>query len=164
MVFALALVSLLPFLASAAAQSNNSTQYAISNINFPNLCVAPSGNVNGAGLVVTSCDTSSDIGWTFDGLSFHNTANSLCIDVTDGGAYNGNLAQVWGCYSWNRNQMYALSGENIKWAGQNFCLDLKDGNGVEGNPVQIWQCYSGNANQEWIFTEIEEVDDCDSGF
>jgi hypothetical protein len=151
--------SLLTFSTSYAA---NATTYTISPASYPDLCIAPSESSEGSKLIVTSCDTSSDIVWTMNGASLQNTATDMCADVTDGGAWSGNVMQVWGCFSNNHHQMFTSSTGNqgaVKWSGQNLCFDLTDGKGVDGTHVQIWECAGANPNQQWIFTEAEEVDD-----
>ncbi|EIW69846.1 hypothetical protein M231_00981 [Tremella mesenterica] len=140
--------------------AQNVTSYAISPAPFTDLCVAPSSSSEGAQLVLTNCNDDL-VAWTYSAGSLVNTATNMCLDLTDGGAWSGNKLQVWGCYSWNPNQQWDLSGENIKWDGQNLCMDLTDGDGSDGTVLQVWQCYDGNSNQEWVFTEIEEVGDDD---
>lgn len=153
-------LSLLPSLALAGPVAGKT--YTISPASYTDLCLAPSTTDEGTGLVVKTCDTSSDIVFTLDGQSIKNTATSMCVDIRDGGVWSGNLAQFWQCYSWNGNQMFDYSGNTIVWSGTELCLDLKDGLGQDGNPVQIWQCYEGNLNQQWVFQEAQEVDDdCD---
>jgi endoglucanase len=158
---AAALILVFSILALPTYATNYST-YTISPASYPNLCIAPSGSSDGSSLIITSCDTSSDIVWTMKGDQLQNTATNLCADVTGGGEWSGNTMQVWECFDDNQHQSFSSSTGNsglIKWSGKKMCLDLTDGLGVDGNKVQIWSCGNSNVNQQWIFTEAEEVDD-----
>ena len=139
------------------------TTYSISPKSYPNLCIAPSNDAEGSSLVVATCDdASSEIAWLYDGLGLSNSAYEMCIDVTGGDDWSGNLAQVWSCYKGNHNQMFVINEEMIEWNGKNMCLDLTDGKGQTGTKIQIWSCGSSNPNQQWIFTETSLIDGCDS--
>ncbi|KAK4686656.1 hypothetical protein P7C73_g3463, partial [Tremellales sp. Uapishka_1] len=145
------------FISSSNAISTNTT-YQISPSSFPSLCLAPSGTTEGVPLIVTSCNSSDSV-FTFDGSHLQNTETDMCIDITAGDTWSGNLAQLWGCYPENTNQAFAIDGDEIQWNnGQNICLDLTDGKGVDGNKVQIWTCSDQNDNQKWTFSQVEEVD------
>lgn len=159
-----AIITIFTVVAPALSAPQSGTSYSISPKSFPNLCIAPSAAAEGSGLIVTSCDgASNDIAWVYDNVALKNSGTDRCADITDGGNWSGNLAQVWGCYSSNGNQMFTISGDMIKWNGNNKCLDLTNGVGQEGTKIQIWSCGSSNPNQQWVFNEVEEVDGCDTG-
>jgi hypothetical protein len=82
----------LPTLTLAARPSEHGT-YTISPRKFPNLCLAPATPTNGAPLTLKNCDTSDDIVWQWSGQSWHNLASNKCVDVKDGGRWNGNKLQ-----------------------------------------------------------------------
>jgi hypothetical protein len=122
----------------------------------------PAGDYDGARLTLADCDSSDEITWTFDGVSLRNTAVDRCVDVLDGGHWNGNGMQTWDCFSYNTNQMFTPNNGVIQWTNTGMCLDLTDGNGEAGTLLQLWQCYDGNTNQQWSFEDVEEVEDCSS--
>ncbi|KAK8850382.1 hypothetical protein IAR55_004300 [Kwoniella newhampshirensis] len=159
-IYTTALLSLFSFLPSVfAAAPSAGTTYVVSPTGNTDLCIAPKNNWEGSHLVLKDCDE-DDTAWEWTGSQFKNTATDLCVDMTDGGRWSGNKMQVWGCFDYNTNQQYSTDGAMIHW--DNFCWDLTDGKHEEGTVVQIWSCYSWNTNQQWTFTEVEEVDDCDS--
>ena len=151
-----AILSVLSVLTASLAAPTSGTSYTISPSSYPELCLAPEVNGNGASLIVTSCGD-SDVEWVWNGDSLQNTANNVCADITDGADYSGNHVQVWGCYPGNTNQKYSIDGENIKWSGKHKCLDLTDGAGVSGTRIQIWSCYSENDNQKWVFNQVSSA-------
>lgn len=139
--------------------------YTLSPAGFPDLCLAPAGDVNGAGLTVKSCDEDSVVfKYSTKSGKLKNTGNNLCIDVKDGKKKNGTPAQLWGCYTCNKNQVFDFHGttanNTVQWTGSPYCLDLTDGEGCEGTPVQLWRCVPGNTNQLWTVTEVHE-EQCD---
>lgn len=154
----LSLVALAAYV-SAAPQAGQT--YTISPAAHPELCVVPSGDWNGARLIITDCDNSDEIAWSFDGQSLKNSATNRCVDVLDGGHWNGNGLQAWDCFEHNTNQRFGTSGGSIQWQDTGMCLDLTDGQSTDGTTLQLWQCFDGNTNQQWTFDEVEEVDDCD---
>jgi hypothetical protein len=89
LVIALALVATPAF----AARPTESGTYTISPRKFPNLCLAPVTPTNGAHLTLKNCDTSDDIVWRWSGQAWHNLASNKCVDVKDGGRWNGNKLQ-----------------------------------------------------------------------
>ncbi|WVQ63130.1 uncharacterized protein L199_001281 [Kwoniella botswanensis] len=149
------LLSLLPSLVLAAPEDG--VTYQVSSNSFSNKCLATQGDWNGAKVVLKDCDE-DDTTWKWTGSHLQNTATNRCIDIPDGGWWNGNKPQVWDCYSYNTNQQYTVSGNNIKWNDW-FCLDITDGKSDDGTLIQLWQCFDGNTNQQWTFTEVEEVED-----
>lgn len=154
-----ALFSLISLLPSALAGPTAGTTYSVSPNQHPSMCLAPANNWEGADVVLKDCDE-DDTTWLWTGQSFQNTATDLCIDIRDYGAWSGNKAQVWGCFSYNTNQQFTVEESMIHW--DNFCWDLTDGSSSAGTMLQIWSCYSYNDNQQWTLTEIEEVDECDA--
>ncbi|TXT03863.1 hypothetical protein VHUM_04286 [Vanrija humicola] len=135
--------------------------YTLSPAEFPHLCLAPAGDVNGAGLTVKPCDEDSVVfKYSTKSGKLRNTNNKLCIDVKDGEKKNGTPAQLWGCYTCNKNQVFDFHGttanNTVQWTGSDYCLDLTDGEGCEGTPVQLWRCVPGNTNQIWTVTEVHE--------
>lgn len=155
------LFTLLSLLHATLSVPTSGTSYSISPASFPELCVAPAGGSEGSALTITSCDdASSDIAWNYNGVSLQNSAINMCIDITGGEDWSGNLAQVWQCYTGNQHQMFMMDGDLIKWSGKGMCLDLTDGKGEAGTKVQIWTCGSSNPHQQWVFNEVEEVDGC----
>ncbi|WWC65401.1 uncharacterized protein I303_108019 [Kwoniella dejecticola CBS 10117] len=157
------LLSLLPSVLSAPSDG---TTYQIESNHFSNKCMGVQGDWNGAKVVLKDCDD-DDTTWKWTGSHLENTATNKCIDIPDGGWWNGNKPQIWDCFSYNTNQQYSVVNSNIKW-GNWFCLDITDGNSNSGTTIQLWQCFDGNTNQQWTFTEVEEVedpsddDDCES--
>lgn len=154
-----ALFSLISLLPSALAGPTAGTTYSVSPNQHPSMCLAPANNWEGADVVLKDCDE-DDTTWLWTGQSFQNTATDLCIDIRDYGAWSGNKAQVWGCFSYNTNQQFTVEESMIHW--DKFCWDLTDGSSSAGTMLQIWSCYSYNDNQQWTLTEIEEVDECDA--
>ncbi|ORY35851.1 glycoside hydrolase superfamily [Naematelia encephala] len=152
----LVLASLLP---SALAGPSQNTTFSLSPGSDANLCIVPSGDSEGSSVIVTDCDSSDDIAWTYQGTSLVHSATGKCMDITNGEQQSGNIAQIWGCYAGNTNQMFDFSGDHIKWSNK-FCLDLTDGADEEGTKVQIWSCWNWNSNQVWTIGQVEEVDGC----
>ncbi|KAL1409856.1 hypothetical protein Q8F55_003855 [Vanrija albida] len=151
----LALLAVLPQALAVAKK------YTLSPAGFPDLCLAPAGDVNGAGLTVKNCDEDSVVfKYSTKSGKLRNTGNKLCIDVKDGVKKNGTPAQLWGCYTCNKNQVFDFHGttanNTVQWTGSDYCLDLTDGEGCEGTPVQLWRCVPGNTNQLWTVTEVHE--------
>ncbi|OCF33599.1 hypothetical protein I316_04672 [Kwoniella heveanensis BCC8398] len=155
--YAAALFSLLSLLPSAVAGPESGKTYQIESTQHSNLCLAPANEWNGSKLVIKNCDD-DDTNWTWNGANIENTGTSKCIDIPDGGRWNGNRAQVWDCFSYNTNQQYQIDGTRLRW-GWDFCFDITDGNLNPGTEIQLWQCAQGNTNQMWTWTEVEEVDD-----
>ncbi|WRT70537.1 uncharacterized protein IL334_007535 [Kwoniella shivajii] len=155
-----AFLTLLSLIPSTVSALTSEATYQIAPSAHSGSCLAPQGDWNGAKVVIKDCDE-DDTTWKWTGSHLQNTATNRCIDIPDGGWWNGNKPQVWDCFSYNSNQQYNVDGQNIKW-GDWFCFDLTDGSTSEGNAIQLWQCYTGNTNQQWTFSEVEEVED-DSG-
>ncbi|WVR08453.1 hypothetical protein IAU60_005508 [Kwoniella sp. DSM 27419] len=159
-----ALFALLSALPSVLAGPESGKTYQIESTQHSNLCLAPANSWNGAKVVIANCDD-DDTTWSWNGASIQNTGINKCIDMTDGGRWNGNRPQVWDCFSYNTNQQYTVDGTRLIW-GNDFCFDITDGNTNPGTEVQIWQCAQGNTNQMWSFVEVEETgsgeEDCDT--
>eukprot|EP00931_Biecheleriopsis_adriatica_P096425 TRINITY_DN7007_c0_g1_i2.p1 TRINITY_DN7007_c0_g1~~TRINITY_DN7007_c0_g1_i2.p1 ORF type:complete len:2100 (-),score=266.06 TRINITY_DN7007_c0_g1_i2:89-6388(-) len=68
---------------------------------------------------------------------------SLCLDVADGSAFNGNTVRLWTCED-SSNQLFLLmsdSSAQIRWAAHpNMCLDVAAGLNSNGTRIQIWEC------------------------
>lgn len=160
--YALSLLALTSLVSAATNSPTSGVTYTISPASHPDLCVVPAGDYDGARLTLADCDDSDQIAWTFNGQSLTNTAVDRCVDVMDGGHWNGNGLQAWECFDHNTNQRFSPSSGTIKWTGTGMCLDLTDGNAHAGTMLQLWQCFDGNTNQQWSFEQVQEVEDCDT--
>eukprot|EP00930_Biecheleria_cincta_P094564 TRINITY_DN8584_c0_g1_i1.p1 TRINITY_DN8584_c0_g1~~TRINITY_DN8584_c0_g1_i1.p1 ORF type:complete len:913 (-),score=94.09 TRINITY_DN8584_c0_g1_i1:62-2800(-) len=79
---------------------------------------------------------------------------SMCLDVTDGLARNGNLLQLWSCLSSSQNQQFTWSSHDgkLRWAANpEFCVDVKDHGNFNGNRLQLWKCMASNSDQSFLF-------------
>ena len=157
MSFTLTLSTVLLFASSVYAGDSGpqaGSSYTISPAAFPNLCLAPASDSDGASLIVTNCDSSCSTEWVFDGTALRNSAFDKCADVTDGIAKSGNKPQVWDCYDNSPNQAFTYTNGQLKWSGNKYCFDLTNGKGTDGNKVQMWTCQGQNQNQQWDLTEM----------
>jgi len=117
-------------------------------------------STNGDPVTLQSCTTNTapDQQWTYNGpgqatpISVSLSGQALCLDVTNGETFNGNLAQVWECAGGNGNQVWWVTGDGrIAWEGKGECLDLPGGDAAAGVEVQMWTCTDGDVNQVWYF-------------
>ena len=69
-----------------------------------------------------------------------------CLDVRDGKFASGNVPQIWDCVQNHPNQVWKVSGNNIR-ANNGMCLDIPSGAVYAGAPVQLWACDNNNRNQ-----------------
>jgi len=81
-----------------------------------------------------------------------------CLDVKDHQTYNGNIVQLWDCFSsdndqyWTAGDMNANINGAVKWAThQEKCLDVKDHETASGTPLQIWECIASDFDQQFYF-------------
>ncbi|PVF95892.1 ricin B-like lectin [Serendipita vermifera] len=132
-------------------------------------CLEAQGNWDGARVVTADCGNwhYENATWTAPKGGAPETGGAgpltqlkifgnKCLDVPNGGNWNGNKLQIWTCYDGNPNQLWQVNGDGtINWASHNKCLDLTDGN--LRDPVvrtQIWTCgteSNPNFNQFWNF-------------
>lgn len=108
--------------------------YTISPASFPDLCLAPSGSQNGAGLVLAKCDAENTI-FKYSDVNGKVKNGKKCIDIRDGVERNGTLAQLWDCAICNDHQSFDfISPSNnsiyqLQWTFADYCLDLHEGKG-----------------------------------
>lgn len=69
-----------------------------------------------------------------------------CLDVTNGSTTNGNLPQLWSCFS-GPNQTWTLAADGTV-RGLGKCLDVTGNGTADGSTVQLWDCFGG-PNQRW---------------
>jgi glucosylceramidase len=69
-----------------------------------------------------------------------------CLDVTNGSTTNGNLPQLWSCFS-GPNQTWTLASDGTV-RGLGKCLDVTGNGTADGSAVQLWDCFGG-PNQRW---------------
>jgi len=132
----LSLLALSAALVSAATPQAGKS-YTVSPSAHPDLCVVPKGDWDGARLAIEDCDSSDQIAWVFDGQSLKNHATQRCVDVLDGGHWNGNGLQTWTCFDHNTNQRFDSSSGAIQWLDTGMCLDLTDGQSSPGTYLQV---------------------------
>jgi hypothetical protein len=82
--------------------------------------------------------------------SLVSSANSKCLDVTDGSTANGNQPQMWSCAA-GPNQTWTLA-DNGSVQGLGKCLDLAGNSTADGAVVHLWDCYDTVATQKWTLT------------
>jgi hypothetical protein len=132
----LSLLAVAATVVSAQSAPQTGKTYTISPASDPTLCVVPQGDWNGARLAIEDCDA-DDVAWVFDGQSLKNTATNKCVDVLDGGHWNGNGLQQWDCFDYNTNQRFSSNSGGIQWLDTGMCLDLTDGRGSPGTLLQV---------------------------
>jgi hypothetical protein len=99
-------------------------------------CIQAQGNYDGAPVVIGDCGTfnSANVTWTvvnggatvprYGPYTQIKIFGDKCLDVTEGGDWDGNKLQIWTCYEGSANQMWqANTDETIKWAGHNRCVE-----------------------------------------
>lgn len=122
-----------------------------------NLCLVSSGTGNGAALSLGACTGKNALNAVQTSRGQLKLGDK-CLDVTDGKTANGSSVQLWDCFDNNVNQLFTVTGQQIKWTNHDMCLDLKDGVTSPQAALQIWQCAQENDNQRWTL----EKQDSDS--
>jgi glucosylceramidase len=79
--------------------------------------------------------------------SIVSSANSKCLDVTDGSTADGNLPQMWTCYAGSANQSWTVGSDGTV-RGLGKCLDVQNNAVTDGATVHLWSC-AGVASQRW---------------
>ncbi|EAU85093.1 macrofage activating glycoprotein [Coprinopsis cinerea okayama7 len=117
-----------------------------------NKCLTASALHDGAPVVISTCTGAASQKWVFTGNNgLVQTANNMCLDVTDGVNADGTKLQVWTCSPGNPNQnwWYDKWSNTLSWTDRWRCLDVTDGIQDDGNQVQVWGCWDKNPNQIW---------------
>ncbi|PVF95880.1 ricin B-like lectin [Serendipita vermifera] len=126
-------------------------------------CIEAQGNYDGAPVVASDCGNfhSENATWIVVNGGAPETGGvgpntqikvfgNKCLDVPDGGDWDGNKLQIWTCYDGNPNQIWHVDADQtIRWSSHNKCVDLTDGRWP--GRLQIWTCTSPNINQAWMF-------------
>ncbi|MEU4240125.1 RICIN domain-containing protein [Actinoplanes sp. NPDC026619] len=90
------------------------------------------------------------------------SANSKCLDVTDGSTANGNQPQMWSCTSSNQNQTWTFA-DNGSVQGRGKCLDVAGNSTANGAVIHLWDCYDTVASQKWSLTSGKDLVNTASG-
>ncbi|MGX6606437.1 ricin-type beta-trefoil lectin domain protein [Micromonosporaceae bacterium Da 78-11] len=89
------------------------------------------------------------------------SANSKCLDVTNGSTANGNQPQMWSCAA-GPNQNWTLA-DNGSVQGLGKCLDVANGSTANGAVIHLWDCYDTVASQKWSLTGGRDLVNTASG-
>jgi len=113
-------------------------------------CLTATANLDGAPVVLQSCNGGPAQKWIFADGSVKTFGNK-CLDVTSGANQDGTKMQIQTCAQGNANQHWDYNKwtNRLTWVNNNKCLDLPSGDTTDGNRIQIWTCIDNNINQVW---------------
>lgn len=109
-------------------------------------CLQPLFGHEGSSLTIVDCNNSSWQKWTLDNKQVR-LANGMCLDMTDGKAFDGAKPQVWNCFYNNDNQKWIMRGTMLNLYNSNKCLT--GGNAHVNTALQISTCDSKDTGQMW---------------
>jgi hypothetical protein len=85
-----------------------------------------------------------------------------CVDLYDGGSFNGAAIIQWDCHGLENQQFAPLftvdentTGVSVVFINRKSgkCVDLYNGDLANGTPIIQWTCHNG-ANQKWEMIEV----------
>lgn len=128
----------------SSALRQNIHENSNNNLIVQGLCVAPSGILAGASIVVNTCDNSNQQKWirtsSYQYQSVSNT--SYCLDANLAQANTGMSLQL--CDSLSQTQKLIATPSptmlRIGLVNSTYCLDDKSGSSAQGTVVQSYAC------------------------
>lgn len=138
-------IIILLFLATIFSQNSYSAQ--ITSFNGKCLDVKGGHLVDGAAVIVWSCNGSQSQYWEIaEGLI--KSLNGKCFDIKkrSNPADNDSIV-IWPCHG-EPSQHWKIDEGLIKGLGGK-CLDIKGNNPIDGAPIVLWPCH-GNQSQHFI--------------
>ncbi|KAM6503981.1 carbohydrate-binding module family 13 protein [Amanita muscaria] len=95
-------------------------------------------NNDGALVTIQTCTGGASQTWVFTNGEVRVFGNK-CLDVTNGGNYDGNKLQIWTCYNGDTNQQwyYDIWSNQLSWTNHGKCADLTTGNLADGNQPSL---------------------------
>lgn len=138
----------------AALTSANAAPIAASAQSNFCLDITQNSSANGTRVGLYTCNGTDAQKWTFDN-GLIRASNNRCLNVIDGAQGNNVRLQIWSCSSSDRNMIFALKGNTIRWPVNNKCLDVVDGRFADGTAVQLYDCFDNSSNQSWTLSPLQ---------
>lgn len=138
-----------------SALSGNSTSGPVTIAASSGFCldIGQNSSNNGTAVGIYSCNGTEAQTWTFDN-GLVRASNNRCLNVVDGGTGNNVRLQIWTCNASDKNMVFTVSGNTLRWPVSNKCLDVVNGNFANGTPVQLYTCYDNSPNQSWNLASL----------
>lgn len=138
-----------------SALSSASTGGAVTVAAQTGFCLDIGGNsnVNGTRVGIYGCNKTEAQTWTFDN-GLIRASNNRCLNVIDGNEANNTRLQIWTCSATDKNMLFTIKGNTIRWTLNSKCLDVVNGDFVNNNPVQLYDCFDDAPNQTWNLASL----------
>jgi beta-glucanase (GH16 family) len=137
--------------ADVAADALSATVASPISVNSrSDLCldIANNASSNGSPVGIYTCNGSDAQKWILRGGMLIAPGNR-CLNVTDGNTGNNVKLQIWTCSSTDKNNLFTVNNNTIKWTVNGKCLDVTGGNMANGTLVQLYDCFDRSPNQMW---------------
>ncbi len=81
--------------------------------------------------------------------------NGMCMDIENGSAAEGTIAQIWGCVGVGAQQ-WRISTQNQIVDNNGNCLDIRGPLVTANAKLEVWNCIDSNT-QRWDRTSFNEI-------